>query len=583
MTRTNTLIFISTFLFCVLPQLLTAQNLEWVAAFGGSESDWGRALATDASGNVYTVGTFRDTVDFDPGSGVFNLISARSSNNRALDEVFVQKLNPAGDLVWAKKFGGSQLETLIPASVDVDNQGNIVITGLYEGDSMDIAPGAPVVNMPGNDAYDIFVVKLNASGNLVWGISFAGDQFETPRTIRTDSLGNIYLCGSFEGTVDFDPGPGTNMRTATGNQGQSDLFVCKLTPSGNTTWVTTLGGSGQDVAEHLDIDASGFVYVGGRFNDTANFSTQMGNPMNVVSNGFADAFVLKLNPVGGTDWVRTFGGNATDNLYSLALDPQGDIVVTGEFSDTVDFDPGPGLNIVAPTMGSGGDAYVLKLNSSGAFDWVKTFGGSRSDRAVDHVIDDLGNIYSAGYFLDTVDFDPGSGVTIRISQGNFDGFIQKLDSDGNFVWVKTFGSPQQDYAARVCLDANRNVFVTGHFQDTVLFDPNDPASQQGSRGQFDVFLLKYSQGGTSTNIIEAMLQNEVLAYPNPTTGRVLLQLNAPTDQINVIVRNSLGQEIIQQSFQSTDLVELDINGSNGLYLLELNNAGKRTVIPVIKQ
>lgn len=579
MTKIFTSLFCTLLFLCAFTENISAQTFEWAYAFGGTRSDKGQVVTTDADGNVYTSGIFRDTVDFDPGPGVTNLIATRSSNNRRLDEIFIQKINPAGDLVWAISFGGNQTEGVVSRAMAVDTQGNIIIAGYFVGDSIDIVPGPPVANLSGDGNEGMFVVKFNASGNLLWGTSFAGGI--DPYNIELDAAGNIYLCGLFSGTVDFNPTASTNIRTATGT---SDIFLCKLDPSGSVDWVTTRGGSGEDRAFWVELDAAGFIYVGGSFSDTVDFSANMSIPEFRISNGRLDAFILKLNPIGGFDEVYTFGGSQNDDiLHSLSIDGQGNIIAAGEFRDAVDFDPGLGVTSIASNAGSW-DAFVLKLNSSGSYQWVKTIGGSGNEVAYAIETDDQGNIYTGGFFEDTVDFDPGSGTALRTSNGRFDVYIQKLDASGNLVWVNTFGGPQTEAISNyIGLDPNNNIYVFGNFEDAVLFDDNTPNSQRVSRGFTDVYLVKYSHGGTSTNINEAILQNEVLAYPNPTSGRIFLQLNAPTDQINVVVRNTLGQEVIRQTFQSTDRVELDINGANGLYLLELTNEGNRTVIPVVKQ
>src|SRR5262249_36288313 len=157
------------------------------------------SIAVDASGNVYTTGYFTGTADFDPDAGVFNLTAAGSF------DIFVSKLSASGNFVWAKVMGGGSDD--LGQSISVDASGNVCTTGYFTG-TADFDPGAGVFNLTAAGYYDIFVSKLDASGNFAWAKAIGGTGGDEGYSIAIDSSGNVYTTGAFGGTVDFDPNAG---------------------------------------------------------------------------------------------------------------------------------------------------------------------------------------------------------------------------------------------------------------------------------------------------------------------------------------------------------------------------------------
>lgn len=205
--------------------------------------------------------------------------------------------------------------------------------------------------------------------------------------------------------------------------------------------------------------------------------------------------------------VSTFAGTALNLGQSIALDPSGNILSTGRFDGTVDFDPGVGVTNLT-SLGSG-DVYIAKLDSLGELVWAKSFGSTTSDAPYSVATDSAGNVYVTGNYQLTVDFDPSSGVAQQTSNGTNDIFVVKLDANGNFVWVKTFGGGGSDSGYSVVADSTGNVYVTGNFLGTVDFDPGAGTSNLTDAGSWDAFILKLdvngnfvwarNVGGTSTD------------------------------------------------------------------------------------
>jgi len=379
-----------------------------VSVFGGNSHTFNSSVAVDSSGNVYTTGGFLGTVDFDPGSGTLNLMSAGGS------DVFVSKLSSSGNLIWAKRFGGTSDD--VGRSLAIDSSGNVYITGFFKG------TGTFDLTSAGFD--DIFVSKLDSSGNLIWAKKFGGSLSDYGLAATVDSSGNVYTTGYFEDTVDFDPSSGTlNLMSA----GRSDVFVSKLDSSGNLIWAKKFGGTSGDVAYAIKVDSTGNVYTTGAFEGTVDFDPS-DQTSNLTSAGVEDIFVSKLDSSGNLTWAKKFGGSLTDYGLAATVDSSGNVYTTGFFQGTVDFDPSDQtLNL---TSTDGNDVFVSKLNSSGSLIWAKKFGGNLTQVGYSLAGDSSGNVYASGSFQETVDFDPSDVTTNFSAQGSTDVFVLKLTPSG---------------------------------------------------------------------------------------------------------------------------------------------------------
>jgi hypothetical protein len=241
------------------------------------------------------------------------------------------------------------------------------------------------------------------------------------------------------------------------------------------------------------VDSSGSAYVTGWFSGIVDFDPGSGVD-NQTCNGVVDAFLSKFDSSGNFKWARTWGGGVYDYGFGVAVDGTGNAYVTGDFYDTVDFDPGPGVD--NHTSNGEPDAFLSKFDSSGNFLWAKTWGGNSSETGCGVTVDISGNVYVRGLFYLTVDFDPGPGVDNHISNGEYDAFLSKFDSSGDFFWAKTWGGIDYDYGYGVAVDGTGNAYVTGSFRSTVDFDPGSGVDNHVSNGYEDAFLSKFPPDGT---------------------------------------------------------------------------------------
>jgi len=336
-------------------------------------------------------------------------------------------------------------------------------------------------------------VKSLSATNGIYGHAIA---------IDPNGNGDIYIAGGFEGTTDFDPGPGA-FTLSTGTAVDVGIFIAKYDQLGNFEWaksmVGTPGSAASPRAIAVDSRGSGAIYTTGRFEGTVDFDPGP-NTLNLKVVGSDDIFISKLDGEGNFVWARVIGGPGYDFGSSLAIDPgeSGEVYITGQFSETMVFEQGDSFNL---TSVGKEDIFISKLNKSGDFLWVKTLGGPRGE--ISHAISfdpSNGMVYTTGLFQDTVDFDPGPDVFNLIAVAGQYYFISKLDSEGNFVWAKQLGKVENGSDGSIALDpaGNGDVYITGAFLDTVDFDPGEETFDLTSEGMADIFISKLSGSGDFT-------------------------------------------------------------------------------------
>jgi len=383
-------------------------------------------------------------------------------------------------------FGGVGNE--FSESTVVDSTGNIYTTGRFAS-TVDFDPGVGTSNLTSAGSSDVFVSKLDASGNLLWAKSFGAAAADAGLSIAVDSTGNVYTTGFFASTVDFDPGAGTtNLTTA----GSSDVFISKLDASGNLVFAKRFGGGISDLGYSIAVDSTGNIYTTGFFQDTVDFDPSAGTT-NLTTAGLSDVFISKLDASGNLVFAKRFGAAEADAGRSIALDSTGNIYTAGYFEQTVDFDPSAGTTNL--TSAGRSDVFVSKLDSSGNLVFAKRFGAAETDVGLSVAVDSTGNVYTTGYFEQTVDFDPGAGTTDLTTGGGSDVFVSKLDASGNLVFAKRFGGSNDDGGISISVDSNGNIHTTGYFEERVDFDPGAGTSNLTSAGGTDVFVSKIDSSG----------------------------------------------------------------------------------------
>lgn len=394
------------------------------------------------------------------------------------------------DLVWAKGLLGA--EAITPTAVATDAQGNIVIGGVFSG-TVDFNPGSGITNMTAMGYNDIFIMKLNMSGEFQWAFSLGGESSEYLEGMALDPQGNIYITGHYVDEVDFDPGQGEHKLVENGG---ADIFIAKYNSAGAYQWAHSFGNEYSDAGTNIHIDKAGNVLVVGEFQEPTDFDPGAG--VAILDPFGMDTFVAKYTPAGALVWARLIGGTGNVNGYHITSDARSNVYVTGRVRNKVDFDPGPGTHEITTTNN---EAFLLKLNADGLFKFAVLPGGSVTSKNFNNHrpvgTDKDGNVYLAYDFKSSVDFNPGTGTVSLTSNGSEDIFLQKLDSLGSFVWVKQVGGSNTDLLNDLIVSESGDLFITGRFNGTVDFDPGPGVVNLNANGDWNtgIFVARYNKNG----------------------------------------------------------------------------------------
>ena len=384
-----------------------------VTLLGATDSDYGMTVAVDPNGNFMAGGS----------------VAGRP---------YFAKLSPSRQILWAYSLANAGSVQ----SVAFDPSGDVVLTGYFYA-TADFG-GGPLTSAGG---YDLFVAKYSSGGVLRWanrygssqGADFAGD--ESGNSVAVDSNGNIAVAGSFLDTVDFGTGPVTS-------RGGKDAFVVKFNSSGVALWSKTFGNSGtDDSATSVRFDAANNLFVGGRFSVDINLGGT-----NLTAVGSYDLCVAKFSPTGGHLWSKRAGGGGYDTVRGLAVDPAGDLLVTGDYRLVSNFDG------VAFTGAGEEDVFLLKYTgSNGTQQWAKSFGSWNTDNGYAVGADSDRNVIIAGRLGAAMDFGGGSVSTPR---NGFNIYVAKFNPGGTHLWSKAMGNGREE-ARGVAIGAGNYPFIAG--------------------------------------------------------------------------------------------------------------------------
>ena len=258
-------------------------------------------------------------------------------------------------------------------------------------------------------------------------------------------------------------------------------------------WARAIGAEGDDVAQSLAVDQDGNVIVVGYFEGTVDLDPGMGEEFH-TSSGANDIFVQKLDNEGVFIWGWGLGGADADYATGVSVDADGNIYVCGTFNGTVDFDPSAGITELVSTGGY--DIFLAKYEGEGVLVWARGSGSVEYDEPKTVAVGPLGSVYLLSYFSATLDADPGTAQLPITSAGALDILVQRFDADGGLLWANSIGSAGTDLGLSMALDADENIWFTGSFENTLDLDPGAAAFPLTSAGAWDIFVSKWSAGGT---------------------------------------------------------------------------------------
>ena len=535
-------------------------SLQWANAIAGTDPVSVTQCAADAQGNIYVVGSFQGTADFDPGPGTANLTA---SSGFGMDDAFLAKYDAQGNYMFAFKLGTGG--NIIFKSIAINSGGDIITLGTYYDATADFDPGTGVLSLPYSGSHDIFVARYDANGNLMNAFGIGGTGPDKPEKVSIDASDNIYICGAFRNTVDFDPGPGTTSYTCPNFLDYG--FYAKYTASGSLVYASSFPSSNSSFILDLAIDAAGNVYAGGVFQVDIDVDPGAGVQTINAMLGL-DGFWAKYDVSG--NYLNSYSYNGGVNL--VLCDAAGNFYVSGRAYDTMDMDPGPAVaNIVSQNSF---DIYFARYDANGNYLNAHVFESNAT--CIQNAISTNGQnaLYMAGRFPDTMYCQPGNTTTgALISNGGQDGFICKFDVNGAYVFAHSFGDSGGDYFTGLYTDDQGNVWTCGYFEGTVDMDPGSGTVNIVAPSTKAGFIAKYTDGTVSGIAETAKAQ----ATPKIYSAKDIVIVDfTQVEHVNAAIRvtDVTGRTVLETTHQRSDRLRLDLSQlASQLYVVIINNEG----------
>lgn len=322
-------------------------NLIWAKNFQGNSHDRVFSFSLDDHQNIYLAGDFNDSIDADPGTNVYTLKGINTYN------IFISKLDKDGNFIWAKTFEGTNQSTAFRIAYHAT--GYIYVTGDYIG-NVNFGTTLDTSSTPSSGTRASYIVKMDTLGTLIWVKLFESSFSTDIRSFVTDSIGNIYLTGRFNGTTDFDPSDEIYELSTLTSQ-DDDIFICKLNYNGELIWAKQIGANvfsdegGSDIA----IDSMKNLYISGYISNTAAVDVNPGPETFILSTDIhAEGIILKLDSNGVFNWAVKL------NTSDIEVDANNNIFTYGMLTLQHDIDPGPGTLNLTPISPSS-DLFLLKI------------------------------------------------------------------------------------------------------------------------------------------------------------------------------------------------------------------------------
>jgi hypothetical protein len=454
----------------------TLGNYSFSKRMGGAGWDEGYAIAMNQD-KIYMTGVFYNTADMNPSAAVNNVSAGGFNQN-----IFIAGYDTLGNWIFSSSIGSSS--TSLDVGYDIISVGSgFIFTGTYDG-AADFDPSASTQTLPG-PSQNVCFAKYTNTGGYVFAKHMGGlyDIYrpDLGNEIITDAAGNIYACGYFSDSTDFDPGPGTYWLTHTGLS--ASAFVVKYSSSGGFIFAFALTSTTSYFsASDISFDLNGNILVAGSFRGTADFNPSA-STFNLTSNSnTSDVYLAKYSPAGAFINAQIVDGTTSaDEENDLYVDGSGNIYVTSN-------------------CGSCGSAKFTKFDAAGILIFQKTIStyfnftpivleAIRTDAA--------GNIFIMGTVRGQCDFDPSATVQYLTGSSNGNVFLAKYDSNGNYIFAYASSGSNEQHGKYMELDSLGNVYITGSYLDNADLDLSAGVYNLAapySNVQY-VFLAKYTSSG----------------------------------------------------------------------------------------
>ena len=496
----------------VFSATLYSQRTKVAYQVGGLDADDIVDIDYDDEGNLYVTGIFRGTVDFDP-YGLIGTGDERTSNGES--DIFIQKygvnnlfLSP---IDWTITIGGTGNDIVSSISVSNGPDPQIYIGGQYEN-TVDFDPDPTnTVQYPAVDQKDAFVAGYDADGKFEEFVYMPGNSNENVTDLQMVGDSLVYIVGEFYVDISFDPVEGTYENS----NGNNDIFVAKYKPSTNNyLWNYTIGGTGIDELNCLDIDDSNSLYFGGGFSETVDFDPSASDH-SIISTGGQDAFVSCFDPEGNFQWVEKLGNSESNQTTALTI--AGDTIWSASyFYDDIGFQVGfvGGFPILKSYSSNGSKDILLQKHLTNGTnltsDW-RHIGGALVDQVNDMDYDSRNKLIITGFFSgNNFDLDPDDiHEDLFHSSGAYDLFIAKLNGSYEYIWGNTISNPYSIVPRALTLKKNDDIRIAGSFSSEIDFNPWGPAPlSKTSKGFTDGFIINIKPYSDSCEILSFTLSDQ---------------------------------------------------------------------------
>jgi hypothetical protein len=467
-------LFCSLLIFLISTNILSAQGLSNISSFGGSQSDYPYRLIKDKAGNHFIVGFFASPT---LSIGSYTLTNTGDTN------AFIAKFDKNWNVLWAKSGQGNKVD--YGMSCVSDNLGNCYMVGCFYSDNIKFG-GYTLTNTNPGFTCDIFIVKYDPSGTVLWAKNAGGTGTDKAIDVGINNAGEIVLAGWF-----YSPSItiGTFNLTNSGT-GTADIFIAKYTSSGSVTWARKAGGTDTDEPTSLSIDGSGNVYLTGWFSSN---NIQFGG-LGLVNNGGyyprRDMFITKYNTSGTEQWAKVAGGSNQDGGCNIAVDDGGNyIYVTGSFNSDI-------LKIGSFNLNKslGYDFFLARFDNNGQVLWAKSSSGKGDEIGCGMAVDNRGYVYVIGGFTSLqmfIGFDTLFNKSTTDTYGKLyaDIFYARYNPDGEEEWAASIGGMKNDVGTSITIEDYYKVSLAGVFVDTIQIGTG--GGKLYGKGGTDIFLAEY--------------------------------------------------------------------------------------------
>jgi hypothetical protein len=549
-------------------------NLSWAKSFVapnafGYAQAYNNNITPLSNGDLIVVGTFKDTIDFDPAAATTAMLSSPTDYN-----VHITRLNSNGDFVWTKMLDGDN-EVFI-SNLQTDANGNYYMNGFFKG-TCDFNPDPLVANnLTSSGDKDVFLCKWNSTGVFQWVRQFGNAGSNISYDMATDAAGTCYMAVMYVDSIDADPGVAQSYYLSNGLQ---DALMVKVSTSGTLLNAYSIGGAFVDVIRDFKVLPGNELLVTGSVLGTVDLDPGVGTFPVTVLPGTQAGFILKLNAQGAFTWAKVLqpqNGGSLSRVESIDTDQNGNIYLSGVNQGAVDFNPdNQAVHLISSVNGTM-DAYMMKLNSAGQFLWAHSFGANFSDYLNSVTVMNDGRCFIFGEYSGQIDLDPDSVNTMLITSpgsfGNYQNFILGLDANGNYSWGSGVGGYGANLIGNTLVtDGNNNLFSCGYYGGSTDFDPNagvfnlsSPPLTGGG------FILKLS---TAVTGVSESTASDFNFFPNPATDQVIIQSSSGDRMDNIAVFALSGKCISSIAANQHTAFRLDVSSlSAGMYLLQITSS-----------